>query len=423
MVYSSILNSAFPATGAFSRTAIMARSGVKTPIAGVFSGAVVVLALYALTPAFYYIPDAILSAVVIHAVSDLVSGPKYIKEVWTASPFEFLVWLSAVLVTFFVDVETGIYVAVGLSLAHILLRLARPDVQSLGRLDPMSKQNNSYTDVYVDERDPNFVTRLQPLPRGVVLVRPCDSILYPNAGHMAEAILNAVRAHTRQGGATLSDKQKVADRDRPWNEEPPTTDFDPRRPQLPRLRALILDMRSVRRLDSTALQMLVNLRETLNKYAADEVEWRFACLYPNVRNDLLHFGFGSIPRHPLHASDLSDSRVSSPSLSPPSRPRVVEKKSSSSLKTCKPAPSSGALSGDLEIGQAPALSPQASHPSSLAGDASYQSYPYAVEADYLAVHPLVPRDKHPAFHWDIDDAVRSTRLSLELGMQGDEPRV
>jgi solute carrier family 26 (sodium-independent sulfate anion transporter), member 11 len=51
---------AYPATGSFSRTAIKSKSGVRTPFAGVFSGILVIIALYS-TAAFYYIPDAVLS--------------------------------------------------------------------------------------------------------------------------------------------------------------------------------------------------------------------------------------------------------------------------------------------------------------------------------------------------------------------------
>ena len=56
------LFNAYPATGSFSRSAIMSMSGVHTPLAGIVTGIVVLLALYALTDAFYWIPDAGLAA-------------------------------------------------------------------------------------------------------------------------------------------------------------------------------------------------------------------------------------------------------------------------------------------------------------------------------------------------------------------------
>ncbi len=53
---------AYPATGSFSRTAIKSMAGVRTPLAGIYTGLVVILALYALTSAFYWIPSAGLAA-------------------------------------------------------------------------------------------------------------------------------------------------------------------------------------------------------------------------------------------------------------------------------------------------------------------------------------------------------------------------
>lgn len=66
---------AYPATGSFSRTALKARSGVRTPAADILTALVVIVALYGLTKAFFWIPAAGLSAVIIHAVADLIASP------------------------------------------------------------------------------------------------------------------------------------------------------------------------------------------------------------------------------------------------------------------------------------------------------------------------------------------------------------
>ena len=47
---------AYPATGSFSRTAIKSKAGVRTPLAGLWTAVIVLLALYALTSVFFYIP-------------------------------------------------------------------------------------------------------------------------------------------------------------------------------------------------------------------------------------------------------------------------------------------------------------------------------------------------------------------------------
>ncbi|KAI8148453.1 sulfate transporter family-domain-containing protein [Fennellomyces sp. T-0311] len=324
---------AYPATGAFSRTAIMARSGVRTPLAGMFSAAVVVLALYALTPAFYYIPNAVLAAVVIHAVSDLVSGPKYLREVWAASPIEFTIWVITVVVTFFVDVETGIYVAIGLSLAKVLFHLARPEVSNIIRVA---------SHYYVSERDPNFAKRIEPLPQGLMVMQPTDSILYPNAEHISESIMQTIKARTRPH----VNLQEVNKQDRPWNEEQQQDG----RNLGPMLRAVVLDMKSVRRIDSTGLQMLVSLRKTVSTYAGADVEWHFAHLNPTVRNKLVAFGFGRL--------------------------------SLQNLSFCSREPKETQQETDLETGMA-----------------SSSSSP--------VIETGVPRDRYLAFHWDVDTAVQA----------------
>jgi sodium-independent sulfate anion transporter 11 len=70
---------AYPATGSFSRSALKSKSGVRTPAAGIVTALVVIVALYGLTPAFYWIPTAGLSAVIIHAVADLVASPAQVR--------------------------------------------------------------------------------------------------------------------------------------------------------------------------------------------------------------------------------------------------------------------------------------------------------------------------------------------------------
>jgi sodium-independent sulfate anion transporter 11 len=52
-----------PISGAFSRTAINHNSGVKTPLGGVITGCIVLLALSVLTGIFFFIPKTTLAAV------------------------------------------------------------------------------------------------------------------------------------------------------------------------------------------------------------------------------------------------------------------------------------------------------------------------------------------------------------------------
>lgn len=125
---------AYPATGSFSRSALKAKCGVKTPLAGIFTGAVVLLALYCLTLAFYYIPKATLCAVIIHAVSDLIASYKVTWNFWTISPLDAGIFLVAVFITVFSSIENGVYFAICASAAVLLFRVAFPNGYFLGRI-------------------------------------------------------------------------------------------------------------------------------------------------------------------------------------------------------------------------------------------------------------------------------------------------
>lgn len=61
-----------PTCGAFTRSAVSHASGVKTPMAGLYSSIMTVLALSLLTPYFYYIPKATLASVLVIAVIYMV---------------------------------------------------------------------------------------------------------------------------------------------------------------------------------------------------------------------------------------------------------------------------------------------------------------------------------------------------------------
>lgn len=51
--------SAMPVTGSFSRSAVNHASGVKTPMGGLYTGILILLALSLLTPYFYFIPKGL----------------------------------------------------------------------------------------------------------------------------------------------------------------------------------------------------------------------------------------------------------------------------------------------------------------------------------------------------------------------------
>lgn len=125
---------AYPNTGSFSRTALKSKCGVRTPLAGIFTGICVLVAIYALTDAFYYISNAALSAIIIHAVGDLVASYKSTLKFYKVAPVEFLIFFVDVILCVFVTLEAGIYFSVAASLVNLLLKQTFPLGEFLGKV-------------------------------------------------------------------------------------------------------------------------------------------------------------------------------------------------------------------------------------------------------------------------------------------------
>lgn len=138
-----------------------------------------------------------------------------------------------------------------------------------------------------------------------------ESFLYPNASFYADVVLSYAKQHTRSG----QNFEYLDKGDRPWNDPGPSPwgrkkgsatpdSVATAEQQKPILRAVVFDMSSSSHIDTTSVQNLVDLKRSLERYAADQVR--------------------GLPSHPLLLPiayvRISPSRSSStsPPFSPPS---------------------------------------------------------------------------------------------------------
>lgn len=82
-IFGSFVQS-MPTTGAFTRSAVAHTSGVSTPLQGIYSGSIILLALSFLTPFFYYIPRSTLSAILMCAVMTLIDY-EIVPKLWRSN--------------------------------------------------------------------------------------------------------------------------------------------------------------------------------------------------------------------------------------------------------------------------------------------------------------------------------------------------
>ncbi|MCW5515480.1 SulP family inorganic anion transporter [Muriicola sp. Z0-33] len=123
----------YPTTGGFSRTAVNEQSGAKTGIAPMVSALVVGLTLLFLTPIFYYLPNAVLAAIIMVAVFGLIDF-KYPVTLFKHRRDEFFVLLVTFMTTLGIGIKEGILLGVLISLLLLVYRTSRPHIAVLGRI-------------------------------------------------------------------------------------------------------------------------------------------------------------------------------------------------------------------------------------------------------------------------------------------------
>lgn len=262
---------AMPITGGFSRTAVNSESGVKSPLSGLITTAVVLVSIYELSGAFWWIPKATLSAIIITAVWQIVIPVKVFYKYWQASFADFIGSMISFWVTLFVSVEIGIAAAVGYSLVYMLLRVAFAQVTHV-------TASNLYT-LY-----PTSALATEAVPEGTQVFKLHESLLFSNANRVKRRILDTV--YTYNSGVTAAD---VLEKDRLWNEKGAARRLMLRNKagiiiELPLLRAVILDFGNVERVDTTGVQAIVDLKSDLESFAGESVDLKFLTMNSRVRN-------------------------------------------------------------------------------------------------------------------------------------------
>lgn len=123
----------YPVTGSFSRSAISEASGTKSPIASLFSVALVAITLLFLTPLFFYLPKAMLASIIMVSVFGLIDIT-YPRALWKNRKDEFVVLLITFLITLFVGISEGILIGVLLSLLLMVYKSSKPHFAILGKI-------------------------------------------------------------------------------------------------------------------------------------------------------------------------------------------------------------------------------------------------------------------------------------------------
>ncbi|PJF38930.1 MAG: sodium-independent anion transporter, partial [Phototrophicales bacterium] len=228
---------AYPIAGGFARSMVNFSSGANTGLASMITASLMLITVLFFTPLFYFLPNAVLAAIIVVAVSSLIDLKTFVHT-WQYSKIEGITFLATFLAVLIVGVETGILIGVGVSLALYLWHTSRPHIAVLGRLGESEEYRNILRhQAYVDPH--------------ILALRVDESLYFPNAQFLEEVVLTA-----------------IADN--------------------PQIRHFVLVCSAVNFIDTSALEILESLAEALEN---NQISFNLAAVKGPVMDRLAKVGF------------------------------------------------------------------------------------------------------------------------------------
>jgi len=152
-----------------SASAVKEGAGGRTQVTNLVAWVVTIVTLLFLTPLFAPLPEAVLAALIIHAVWHIIASRK-LQKLRRASRVEFWFGVLALAGVLLIDVLQGMVIGLVSSMLFAIYRSSRPHISSLGRVPGVP---GAYSDL---TRHPENI----PVP-GVLIVRIDAQMYYANA--------------------------------------------------------------------------------------------------------------------------------------------------------------------------------------------------------------------------------------------------
>ncbi|WP_262562629.1 SulP family inorganic anion transporter [Acaryochloris sp. CCMEE 5410] len=175
---SAAFTGGYPVTGGLSRTVVNFSAGANTGLASIITALLIALTVLFFTPLFYFLPQAVLAAIIIVAVLNLIDFTS-LQRMWQynrADAASLLITFGAVLG---LGIEAGILVGVLASLCLYLWRTSHPHLAVVGRIEGSEHFRNVL-------RNP-----VKTYPH-VLAIRVDESLYFANIKALEDYVLHAV---------------------------------------------------------------------------------------------------------------------------------------------------------------------------------------------------------------------------------------
>lgn len=175
----------YPVSGSFARSMVNFTAGANTGLASLITVAVTGLAALFLMPLFHHLPQAVLAAVIIIAVTGLMDFAMP-RRLWRYNKADAAALILTFVAVLAVGIEKGILIGVAATIILHLWRTSRPHMAVVGRVPNTEHFRN------VQRHE------VQTLPH-VLLLRIDESLYFANTKHIEDFVLCAAaeRPHLR----------------------------------------------------------------------------------------------------------------------------------------------------------------------------------------------------------------------------------
>ena len=120
------------ATGSLSKSSAAMTAGAKTQMTSIFLAAAVLITLAFLAPAFQWLPEAVLAAVVINAMSGS-ANPAKMERLWKVDKIDFTFAVITFLMVLTFDLLPAMIAGIVMSIIYMVYRVSFPGREVLGR--------------------------------------------------------------------------------------------------------------------------------------------------------------------------------------------------------------------------------------------------------------------------------------------------
>ena len=174
----------FPVSGSFSRSAVNLAAGATSGMASVFAWLMVMATLLFLTPLLYHLPQAVLAAIILMAVINLIN-PGAMRHAWQAHRHDGIASVATFVATlgFAPHLDVGILAGAGLAIVLYLYRTMTPRVAILSR----------HADGTLRDAERHGL----PLSTHIIALRFDGQLYFANVPYFEDALLAAVAAQPR----------------------------------------------------------------------------------------------------------------------------------------------------------------------------------------------------------------------------------